>query len=406
MNKDFHDFIEANKFQDPNALRLSLKKAKFDFDVELAILQIEVRKKQSSKLKKFFSNPSFLIPDSVVAEQASHQAIASYHAALIPPGSLIADLTAGLGIDAFTLAERADKVVTVELDSRRALFINKNSETLGLKNIISQNEEAIRYLQENSDNFDVIFVDPSRRGDSHQKVYNLHDCRPDVLSHQDLLVDKAQTVLIKASPMLDITQTLKDFDNIRSIRAIGVKGECKEILVELSEKIKDKPDGMVKLEAVDLDNEGNVISDFSVVRTKEGNLPENLKSNKVRFASKDDLKEGDYLLQPSAMIMKLSPWPEISSVFKAMKLGPSSNLFLTSEKPSHFPGRVMRIKQILKKSDLKNMAGMPVTVVSKNHPLSADRIRKTFGLKEGDDNFIYATRLDDKPVFILASPAD
>ena len=101
------------------------------------------------------------------------------------------------------------------------------------------------------------------------------------------------------------------------------------------------------------------------------------------------------------MIMKIAPWETICEKFSAKKIGKSSHLFISSSLPDNFPGRVTEIEKILKKQDRKSLSGFPASIISRNYPLSADEIRKSLKIKEGDNNFIYATRIEDKPIMIL-----
>ncbi|MCH5225275.1 MAG: RsmD family RNA methyltransferase [Muribaculaceae bacterium] len=305
-------------------------------------------------------------------------------------------MTAGLGIDAMTFATIPHREVTaIELDKKKAEILCHNAEVLNLKNLKVINGDSIEFLNSNQKNYDLIFIDPSRIDSNHNRVYNLKDCGPDVIKFQDLILSHARRVFIKASPMLDISQTIKDFHNLRSLRAVGVKGECKEVLIELASPTElTFSSEEIILEAIDLDGDGNIISCFSCA----SNIP----IHKIEYASSDDLKPGNFLLEPSAMMMKISPWSRICEDFKAKKIGRSSHLFISEEKPEGFQGRVSRLVNVISKKDRKNLFGLPASIVSRNHPLSADEIRKSYKLKEGDNNFIYATRLNDKPILVLS----
>ena len=397
LTPEFFRFIKENIDKDPLKLRLSTSAGSLDFDVDFAITQIECRKKTNDKLKKFLANPEFIFPDNLSAEQASHQAVSLYHLEKIGKYRSLLDMTAGLGIDSLTLGSE-NKIKAIELDVNKAEVLKKNADTLNIQDFEVICGDSVEYLKQTSETFDVIFADPARRDYVKNRVYNLHDCSPDILSYNDLLLKHADRILIKASPLLDVSQTLKDFNKVISIEAVGVKGECKEILIELSNKDSE----FIELSAVNLDPNGNIISKFSFHLDKSKLSIEN-KSEKIIYAELDDLKPGYYILEPSAMVMKVSPWAKICSEFKALKFDVSSNLFLTENYPYNFPGRVTQLDRILKKPDRKSMIGYPASVISRNYPLSSEKIRSDFKLKEGDDNFIYASRIKNKPVMLLSS---
>ena len=390
------DFIKDHLYDDPVSLRLSKHKFKGSIDLEFAITQIRARRKFNKKLSRLIDNSAFLFPDLLSGEQASHQAVAIFHASLLQDAKNIIDLTSGLGIDTFAFASiDGTTIKALDIIAEKTKVLKENALSLGLQNIEAINQEAFSYINNNNNSFDLIFVDPARRDASKNRVYNLLDCSPDVISFQDILLSRASRVLIKASPLLDITRTLKDFKNIASIRTVGVKGECKEVLIELS----NNTGSSILLEAVNLDNEGNILSKFSITPEEVSSQPRYIKNRTEIF---EDSKQELYLLEPSAMVMKLAPWSKISEEFNALKFDKSSHLFVSGTKPSNFPGRVTRIIRQIKKSDWKSFAGFPASVVSKNHPLSSEEIRKSLKLKEGDNNFIYASRIDSKNIILLS----
>ena len=401
---EFFNFINQNLHSDPFKLSLSAKKDNFPFDFDFAILQIECRKKCSDKLSDFLDFPEFLFPDRLSAEQASHQAVAKYHDSLISPGSSVLDMTAGLGIDSLTFALNGKSVTSIELNSEKAKTLQNNILTLGLSTIKAIESDSIEFLKNQESRFDVIFIDPSRRDSEKNRVYNFHDCSPDIITNLDLILSGANKVLIKASPLLDVTQTIKDLKKVKSIRAVGVKGECKELLIELSNEIKDNEEPIL-LEAIDLNTEGTVLSSFSDFFTLE--TRHSIQSDNIIDKTYDPIKTADligkYLLEPSAMIMKFSPWDTIARRFQATKLGKSSHLFVSETLPQYFPGRVTKIEKVITNKDRKSLKGFPASVVSRNYPLSSETIRKEYGLKESDQNFIYATRIGDKPIMLLTN---
>lgn len=393
VNKDFFDFIAAHSNADPYNLLLKEKKNIYNFDLDFALTQIKARKKNTTKLKDFLIYPDFVFPDSLSGEQASHQAVAKFHSTLAADSNSVLDLTAGLGIDSFSFSRNNCFVTAIEMDNQRAEAIQHNSNILQLKNFKVKNAEAIEFLKSDEDRYDLIFIDPARRDSQANRVYNLRECSPNIIGAEKVFFQHAPRVLVKASPLLDVTQTLKDLKNITKLYAIGVKGECKELLIEMKkDKIEDLP---ISINAVNLDTDGNITSYF------EDSLAQN-PSPHIEYTSLEEIEEGKFLLEPSAMIMKFMPWETICKKFKARKFDKASNLFLTSEHPFNFPGRITKVSKIIQKKDRKTLAGLPASVISRNHPISSEEIRNSLKLKEGDLNFIYASKIEGKPVMILS----
>lgn len=393
--KPIFDFIEANKEKNPYQMRLENASKHAAFDIDFAITQIECRKKYKSKLKEYIDNSFFLFPDALSGEQASHGSVARFHSSLTDNATTLLDMTSGLGIDSMEFAKKGLHVTAIDIEPGRSSILSHNATNLGLENIHVINEDSMEFLKNTDRKFDIIFVDPSRRGENSRRVYGLKDCVPDVYQNIELLKRKANKILIKASPMLDISQTLRDFSEISALRVIGVKGECKEVLIEIIPSISVS---YPLIEALNLDTEGNIISSFT-------NDPSLIRqTNPISYLKSDDIREGLYLLEPSAMVMKTAPWQKICEQFSAKKFSESSHLFLTDTYPDDFPGRISFIKKIITKKDRKSLVGLPAVCISRNYPLSSDSLRKELKLKEGEDNFIYASKIGNKPLIIHSIP--
>ncbi|MDE6769972.1 MAG: RsmD family RNA methyltransferase, partial [Muribaculaceae bacterium] len=263
-------FIKRNIKENPASLRLKYHGKINNFDLDFALTQIESRQKTKKKLPHFINNSCFIFPTTLSAEQASHEAVAAYHASLIEKNSDLLDMTAGLGIDVMTMAQKCSHATACELDETKAQTLRHNCKVLGLDNITVVAADSIEWISETDKHFDVIFIDPARRGEDNARTYNFHDCQPDIMNLQAMLSSKTSCLLIKASPLLDVAQTLKDISHVRAIRAICVNGECKEILVEAlyTASASPLPDSVLK-EAIDLKDDGSLISKFSFYDTSE-----------------------------------------------------------------------------------------------------------------------------------------
>ncbi len=387
----FFEFIRLHLNDDPSVLRLKYRNKTTGFDPEFAILQIECRKRFKKKLKGVLSSSRFVFPTALSGEQASNETVASFHASLIDGNLSGADLTTGLGIDTLAIAGKAKSVMAFEIDPLKADILSHNSKELGRDNITVFTGDSIKWLKENPDEyFDFVFIDPARRGDGNERLFNLHDCSPDIISNQDLILNKTKVIFVKASPMLDISQTLRDFPSLCAVRCISVDGECKEVLLELR---NDCP--LISFDAINLHSGGGMISQFHYTSEENG--------NEIQWADDNDLKEDSFLYEPDASIMKLAPWNIISQRFNSIKkLGPSSHLFISNQLYKDFPGRILQLCRVLTKKDLKQLKGERINVSTRNYPLSADILRKKLSLREGIDTFIYGTRLGETPVLLLA----
>lgn len=403
---EFFSFISKNSNQDPIKLRLSLYKKDSSIDMDFALTQIVCRQKSSRKLSKFIKNEKFLFPSTLSAEQATHQAVATFHSTLLgnQNGSLL-DMTAGLGIDVLTMSDNTTEATAIELDPLKAEILKYNAALLGKTNLEVVNGDSAAWILGNDRIFDTIFIDPARRKEDNSRAYNFHDCLPDIVKLQDSLIYKTSRLLIKASPLLDISQTLKDIKNVTSIRVVCVQGECKEILIEASKPQDSLPSTPILYEAIDLNEDGKIISYFGYTREKKNyNITQEVKDELINksYPLEADIKRGNYLYEPNAAVMKLAPWAELCVKFpKVKKLAQSSHLFISSELYPDFPGRILIIEKPIEKKDRKAIKGLPVNVVVRNYPLTVSELRKKLGVKEGTDLFLYGTTLS-KPLLILS----
>lgn len=425
-SQDFFDFIAANSHADTTQLRLKGHGKNYDFDFDLAVTQITCRNKNKRKLGNFIVREKFLFPSELAAEQATHQAVAEFHRSIINENVSLLDMTAGLGIDVLSMAPKFREVTACELDTLKAEILKYNSDVCGINNLSVINTDSIKWLEENDYFFDIIYIDPARRGFDNSRVYNFHDCQPDILKNLKLLTGRSNRLFIKASPLLDISQTLKDFNSLLlstsfdipdkaneyklkhnqlspkgvvAIRVICVGGECKEILTEVAIANNDDK---ITFEAIDLAQNGKIISGFlyhdSILNVKQiAN-----KAINPLFATLEDIVSGCYLYEPNAAVMKLAPWDKLIEKYPSIKkFDVSSHLFVSPVLYDDFPGRILEIERIIDKKERKTLKGLPLNVAVRNYPLSAEQLRKELNVKEGTDRFIYGSRIK-VPLLILA----
>lgn len=392
LGQEFYDFIETHKYDDPRALLLKYHGRDLSFPVAFAITQIECRRKCAVKLSSFIGNKKFLFPDGISSEQASDQLVAAYHAALAGSGKSILDMTAGLGIDAFSIAMASNRVTAVEMDTAKALILKHNAESLGIDNFEVVCGDSLEFLSNVSSHYDIIFIDPARRRSDDSRAYSFEDCTPDVAANQELLGRHAARILVKASPLLDISAVRKELTGISMIHIVCVRGECKEILADIDHS------EFRGVRFVDLGAEG-IISDLFLSEDE-------MYSGTVRIADLEEIKAGGYLYEPNAALMKSTAFGAVCEKFAGLKkIGRNSNLYICDAFYPEFPGRVLKILSVPDRNDLKRLKGMRYNVVVRNYPLSAEALRRKLSLREGMDLFIYGCRVSnsDTPLIIEAS---
>lgn len=392
INDSLFGFIKANAGNDPNSILLKYHNARFPFNLNFAVDQIISRKKTRRKLPDFIDNDRFLFPDTLAAEQATDQRVAKFHADLVGCGLKILDMTSGLGIDAMTIAMNGNFVVACDIVSNRSDILAYNASILGIDTLKAINCDSTSTKILNSENkFDLIFIDPARRGKNDRRLYSFEDCEPDIISLLPKLRGVAPRILIKASPMLDISGIKKMIHDISMIHIICVKGECKEVLVDINSENCPDFRGVNVVDLADIE----VISELFATEC-------DILSGDASIAGTDDIRQGMYIYEPNAGVMKLNCPAFICSKFDGLKqMAKNTSLYVSDKLYPAFPGRVSVIFEVPDKGILRNLRGEHICVVVRNYPLTADELRKKFKLKEGDDKFLYAFRLSDKNIPII-----
>lgn len=388
MNTATRDFIESHLKDDVR--QLALQKFPDDVDKMLVLNQIEARQLLSKKVPSWASNPDLLFPRHLSIEQCSSELTAKYKASIIEGGDVFVDLTGGLGIDSYFLSEQFKTSYYVENQKELCDLAEHNFTVLGRK-ITVINEDSESFLSKNQ-NFDLIFIDPARRDVYNRKMVSLHDCSPDVIDLQNILLKNAKNVLIKASPMLDISLITNELQNISEIHIVSVKNECKEILIKIEPGFDDE----LKYFCVNF-----VGNDLKSAQSFEFSEHSEISANSD-YAPK--IKR--YLYEPNASLMKSGAFKLISQRFAIDKLHVNSHLYTSDNLISDFPGRVFEVvgfapfNKKIKKELLSDMT--EASVATRNFPLSANELRKNLNLKESDKNYVFGTTLiGEKKVVIL-----
>ena len=385
------DFIRLHEREDVRELALKLDKEKYrELDVELVLKQISGRQTAKVKIPSWFVNDDILYPVHLSLEQASSEATASYKASLIPDeNKTFVDLTGGMGVDFAFLSQRFAKSVYVEQNWELCDIAGHNFEVLGLQNVAIENSTSETFL-EKMPAVDVIYLDPARRDDSGRKVIRIEDCSPNVSEIQDMLLAKAKMVLLKFSPMLDISLAVKSLKKLSEIHIVSVENECKELLFLLSLNADDTIYTAVNL------NKNNSTEKFYFTSNEEQNT-------EISFT--DTI--GKYLYEPNASILKAGAFKSVAKQFNLQKLHVNSHLYTSDNLIPDFPGRIFEVKDWFtpNKKNIKTFVynTKKANISVRNFPMSVVEIRQKTGLKEGGEVYLFGTTMaDGEKVWVIA----
>ena len=334
--------------------------------------QIVVKNKSEKKLPTWFSKEKIYYPEKISIEQTSSEITANYKSKLVSGKKLI-DLTGGFGVDSFYFSKQVSEVIHCEIDNDLSTIVAYNYQQLNVKNITTISNDGIEYLQKTTDFFDWIYIDPSRRNDHKEKVFLLKDCLPDVPKQLDFLLTKTNQILIKVSPILDITSTIKELKFVSEIHIVAVQNEVKELLFLVNKNVAKE----IKIITI------NILSD---------------KNQQFEFYSNSQITANyemplSYLYEPNAAILKSGAFHQIAAEFNLFKLHKHSHLY-TSNSLIDFPGRRFKIEQVLKydKKILKKMIPEnKANITIRNFPKTVAQIRKETSLKDGGKSYLFFT---------------
>ena len=371
MNEATLEFIRIHADEDVRQLAF-LGKKNPEVDMAYALDQIAGRQKARVKIPSWASIDGIVYPPHISMEQCSSEQTARYKARIAGNGEKIVDLTAGFGVDMAFMSAGFKQAVHVEMQPQLCSISSENYKHLGLNHVQVVCNDGVGYLHQ-MEHADLIFIDPARRDQHGARTYGIADCTPNVLEIIDEMLQKADRVMIKLSPMLDWQKTVADVGNVSQVHIVSVGNECKELLLE----VKKGKDEKVKVFCV---NDDQVFS-YEIGETHP-------------FTS-SPLHSFTFLYEPNASVMKAGCFNLISHRFGITQPDANSHLFLSDKLVEGFPGRKFVIERVstMNKRELKEaLAGIDkANIAVRNFPLSVADLRKRLKLKDGGDVYIFAT---------------
>ena len=382
MNDITKQFIRENLNADVPTL--ALKKAPVGTDVSLALRQIAARQLLQKKVPQWAENEDLLFPAHLPIEQCSSEASAQYKASLLQ-GQTFTDLTGGLGIDTYFISQSFIQTDYVEMQTELCNLARHNFVILNA-DVDVLNDAAENYLK-HCEPKDCIFIDPARRDEHGHKTVSISDCTPDVSALQDLLLQKAKQVMIKLSPMLDISRAMEELRHVREVHVVAVANECKELDFILERDYQ----GVVQNTCVNL-------------MTCQPPLQFTLEEE---HNSQSRLADGvmNYLYEPNPAVMKAGCYKLLTHRFDVFKLHKNSNLYTSEQLIPNFPGRIFEVEgwasynKKVKQNLLHDVERASIAV--RNFPQSVAELRKTLKIFDGDVIYLFATTLKGEKMVMI-----
>ena len=374
INQSTLDYIRQHADEDVRQLALRGHKCP-DVDLQYALEQIAGRQKARTKLPSWAAIDGIVYPPHLSMEQCSSEATARYKASIAGKGALFVDLTAGFGVDMALISQGFQKAVHVERQPQLCAISSENFRLLGLNHVEVFCGDGVAYLH-TMRHADLLFIDPARRDVHGGRTYDISDCTPNVLEILDEMLEKADRVMIKLSPMLDWRKAVADLGKVNEVHIISVDNECKELLLILTKTMKP-----LRVFCVNNDECFEVVEGIS---SQPRPLPQDMR----------------YLYEPNASVMKTGCFDLIEQRFGVVQLERNSHLFVSDKEILGFPGRQFLIEKrtSMNKRELKaTLADVDqANITVRNFPMSVAELRKRLKLKEGGDVYIFATTISDE----------
>lgn len=372
---EFHQFVQDHLEEDPAGLLFKYQ-GKVAFDLKMAVQQIVARQKAAKKLPSWSKNFNLLFPASISVEQSSSEQTASFKTKGLS-GNCFIDLTGGFGVDFYYLSLGFEKGIYCEKQPELFEIATHNLATLDPDKFEFINGDGLDFLRKTEIQFDLIFADPDRRGSGNQKLYKLQDCEPNVVEGWGLMQSKSENILVKVSPMLDLTQAWAELPAIQKITVVSVRNEVKELVLHWG-KAKEGMSRMISV--VDLESE----------------MPSfNFEPSAEEQAHSQFAEAGTYLIEPLSGILKAGAFNLFGERYGLKKLERNSHLYTSDVFSMGIPGRIFEVSQVIspKKQVIKSLfPSGKVNVICRNYSTGAEELKKKLGLKDGGANYLIGTK--------------
>ena len=384
MNEATIRFVRDHREEDVRALALRGNRDK-DVDLPWALDQIQGWQTARHKLPSWAAIDGIVYPPHLSMEQCSSEQTALYKCGIVNElpdkcRETLIDLTGGFGVDFAFMARHFSHAVYVERQEHLCETARHNFQLLELTHAIVVNDDAEKALpgiEIPHPESTMLYLDPARRDSNSTRTYAIADCTPNVLEMLPLLLERADHVLLKLSPMLDWHKAVNDLgERVAEVHIVSVGGECKELLILMSKGHAGEP----TIHCVN-DNQSLIYKP-----SQDGTAAQ---------MGDVDSKAIAYLYEPNASVMKAGCFGVLTQRYPVKAVAADSHLFVSPDAIENFPGRgfsITGISTMNKKELNRALAGITrANIATRNFPMTAQQLRARLRLQDGGDIFIFGT---------------
>jgi hypothetical protein len=377
----------VNKLINQNPAQIVLQySGKIPCDVAALAELIKLYQKAADKLPLWVDNQCALSQRSY--EQSTSQLVALYKSTFIK-GKKLLILGGGLGVDEWAFSQTFDQIVTIDNDEALNEIVAFNFPKLGIKNAGRISQTAENYLQESIETFDCIYTDPDRRDEKGERKITLQQSTPDIIALLPQLWERTQTLIVKASPLLDINTAVQQLGNVCEVRVIAVKNEVKEILITARKGFTGE------VQTIAANHNGAEWQEYSATLTRTS-LPEKDKPA--------------YFFEPNTAIIKAGLHQAYAAQLGLGTIDPKTAYYTGNPPIEDFMGRQFTIVHSIPFAKggvaayIKQQGLQKANVAKRNFRLSVDEIKKLFKIKDGGNEYLFFTQQANKGIMFHCRP--
>lgn len=390
--------VAESRGKDPARVALSVRPAA-DVRPSVVAQQVDAYNRLADKVPTWAESGGLEFPFPVAIQQCSSEPLARFRQGLAADARSLIDLTGGLGVDCYFMGLGKERVTYVDANADAVSAARANFAILGADNTEFVNKSAEEFVQELVEagaSADLIFIDPSRRGANGERVYRLKDCSPDVTTLGPLMTQVARRVMIKLSPLIDISQAASELGGVTDVYAIGHGSECKDVVAIIAADHDTSVQPLIH--AVTLADDGTPTVHISFSQSEE-------RGTEATMAT-EPVKAGDYVFVPSAAMMKAGPFNILSARYGARLMARGTHIYVADNDVADFPGRRFRVTGVydLSKKGIAELRKVTTqaSIAVRNFPLTADALRRKLKMGESSTSFLFgATDCAGRPTLLL-----
>jgi hypothetical protein len=365
-------FLQDNEEKDPESLLLSKALANKGWDTRILFRQLKGRKTAKQKFPSFYNHSEVLYPAAVSLEQASSEVTARFKASLIKAKTII-DLSGGMGIDTYFFSLQCTAMIYVEPQQELLDIASHNFKVLKANDIQCVCATADQFLNTYEGHSDLLYIDPSRRKEG-KRLADYKEWEPDIVGLKPQLWKAADKILIKLSPMTDITAVCKELGEVKEVFIVSDRNECKEVLLQLEQHFTGEP----QIHAVLL--QGGEEKRYSFYASEE------------QTASPLFSEPLNYLYEPDVALLKAGAFKKIAIDSGVKKIQAHTHLYTSESLQDNFLGKVFQVESV-KSYSKSNVAALiekekDFHVLTRNATITPEQVKKQFKLIERGNRYL------------------